>query len=96
MRVGGCCHGNGNEPHLRAETHRGSCRRDSAVPLCCSFRSEDAQCGSGDEVALQIEGVVNGGVHAEKALRGSSRLEPLQLALAERPLRLRGGNRPSC
>jgi len=33
-------------------------------------------------VALQVEGVVDGGVHAEKALCGSSRLEPLQLAFA--------------
>jgi hypothetical protein len=33
-------------------------------------------------VALKVEGVVNRTVHAEKALGGSSRLEPLQLALA--------------
>ena len=33
-------------------------------------------------MALQIEGIVDGGVHAEEALGGSSRLEPLQLALA--------------
>jgi hypothetical protein len=33
-------------------------------------------------VALQIEGIVNGGVHAEEALGGSSRLEPLPLALS--------------
>jgi len=33
-------------------------------------------------VALKVEGVVNGGVHAEEALGGSSRLEPLQLAFA--------------
>jgi hypothetical protein len=33
-------------------------------------------------VALKVEGVVNGGVHTEEALGGSSRLEPLQLALA--------------
>jgi hypothetical protein len=52
------------------------------VPLCGSFGSEDPQCGSGDEVALKVEGVVNGGVHAEEALGGSSRLEPLQLAFA--------------
>jgi hypothetical protein len=35
-------------------------------------------------VALQIEGVVDGGVHAEEALGGSSRLESLQFALASR------------
>ena len=33
-------------------------------------------------MALKVEGVVNRTVHAEKALGGSSRLEPLQLALA--------------
>jgi len=33
-------------------------------------------------VALKVEGVVNGGVHAEEALGGSSRLEPLHLALS--------------
>ena len=37
---------------------------------------------SAREMALKVEGVVNGGVHAEEALGGSSRLEPLQLALA--------------
>src|SRR5262249_18526516 len=47
-----------------------------------SFGSEDPQCGSRDEVALEVEGAVDGGVHAEEALGGSSRLEPLQLALA--------------
>ena len=31
---------------------------------------------------LQIEGIVDGGVHAEEALGGSSRLEPLLLALS--------------
>jgi hypothetical protein len=45
------------------------------LPLCGSFCPEDPQCGSGDEVALQVEGVVNRGVHAEEAL--SSRLEDL-------------------
>ena len=33
-------------------------------------------------MALEVEGVVNRTVHAEKALGGSSRLEPLQLAPA--------------
>jgi hypothetical protein len=52
------------------------------VPLGGSFDSEDPQNGSRDEVALQVEGVLGGGMHAEKALGGASRLEPLQLALA--------------
>ena len=33
-------------------------------------------------MALKVEGIVNRTVHAEEALGGSSRLEPLQLALA--------------
>ena len=33
-------------------------------------------------MTLKVEGVVNRTVHAEEALGGSSRLEPLQLALA--------------
>ena len=33
-------------------------------------------------MTLKVEGVVNHTVHAEEALGGSSRLEPLQLALA--------------
>ena len=33
-------------------------------------------------MALQVEGVVNGGVHAEKMLGGASRLEPLHFALS--------------
>ena len=67
---------------MRAETRHASCRCDGILPLCGSFGSEDPQCRSGDEVALKVETVVNGGVHAEEALGRSSRLEPLQLALA--------------
>ena len=33
-------------------------------------------------MALEIEGVVDGGVHAEKPLGGASRLEPLHLVLS--------------
>src|SRR5215813_7591381 len=76
------CHGNSIEHAVRAEVRYASCRCDGILPLCGSFCPEDPQCGSGDEVALQVEGVVNGGVHAEKTLGGSSRLEPLQLALS--------------
>ena len=68
--------------HWGPKLARASCRCDSAVPLCGGFGSEDPQCGSGHEVALKVEGFVNGGVHAEETLGGSSRLEPLQLAFA--------------
>ena len=37
---------------------------------------------SWDEMALKVEGVVDGGVHAEKTLGGASRLEPLHFALS--------------
>src|SRR6516165_10657934 len=76
------CHGNSIEHAVRAETRHASCRCDGILPLCGSFCSEDPQRGSGDEVALQVEGVVNRSVHAEKTLCGASRFEPLQLALA--------------
>jgi hypothetical protein len=52
------------------------------LPLCSSFGSEDPKGGSGDEVALKVESVVNRTVHGDEALGGSSRFEPLQLALA--------------
>ena len=45
-----------------------ACRRDSSLPLCGSFGSEDPQRGSEDEVALKVESVVNRSVHAEEAL----------------------------
>jgi hypothetical protein len=40
---------------------------------CASFGSEYPQRGSGDEVALKVEGVVNRGVHAQEALSTSPR-----------------------
>ena len=79
---GGLCHGNLIEHASRAKLARASCRCDGILPVCGRSGSEDPQCGSGDEMALKVEGVVNRTVHAEKALGGSSRLEPLQLALA--------------
>jgi len=33
-------------------------------------------------MALQVEGVVDGGMQAEKSLRGAGRFEPLHLALS--------------
>jgi hypothetical protein len=44
-------------------------------------------------MALKVEGVVNGGMHAEEALSGSSRFEPLHLALSS-PYRLMRVFRP--
>jgi hypothetical protein len=33
-------------------------------------------------MALEVEGVVDGGVHVEKLIGGASRLEPLHFALS--------------
>jgi len=44
-------------------------------------------------MALKVEGVVNGGMHAQEALSGSSRFEPLHLALSS-PYRLMRVLRP--
>ena len=70
-QVRGLCHGNSIEHALRAKARQASCRCDGILPLCGSFGPEDPQCGSGDEVALKVEGVVNRTVHAEEALGGS-------------------------
>jgi hypothetical protein len=42
------------------------------------FGAEYPQSGSGNQVALKVEGIVDG-MHAEEALGGSSRLKPLHL-----------------
>jgi hypothetical protein len=39
-------------------------------------------------MALKVEGIMDGGMHAEKALGGSSRFEPLQRLMHEHPVRL--------
>jgi hypothetical protein len=51
-------------------------------PLLRSLGSEEAECATGDEVALDIVGVVNGGMSGEEALSRSRRLEPLHLPLS--------------
>jgi DDE domain len=66
------CHGNSMERASRAKSGHASRRCDRIAPLRSSFGSKDPQCGSGDEVALKVEGVVNRAVHAEEALGGSS------------------------
>jgi hypothetical protein len=51
-------------------------------PLICRLGGEDPQRRARDEMALKIESVLNGGVHAEKLLGGASRLEPLHFVLS--------------
>ena len=45
---------------------------DGVLPLRRRFGSEGPQRGPGDEVALKIERVLDGGMDTEEALRGSS------------------------
>jgi len=51
-----------------------------ASALSRRLGSEDPERRARDEMAPKVEGIVNGGVHAEKALCGASRLEPLHFA----------------
>jgi hypothetical protein len=71
-RIKWLCHGNSIEHAFGAEARHASCRCDGTLPFCSSFGSEDPKGGSGDEVALKVEGVVDRTVHAEEALGGSS------------------------
>src|SRR3712207_3740784 len=57
-------------------TSRCSRRR---TPLLHCLRPEGAQRAAGDQVALDVERVVGGGVHGDEALGGAGRLELLHL-----------------
>jgi hypothetical protein len=46
-----------------------SCRDGRRAPLRCRFQSEDAKRRPGEEMALEVEGIVDGGVHAQEPLR---------------------------
>ena len=46
------------------------------------LRAENTQCASGNEMALQVEGVVDGGMNGQESLGGARRLEPLLLPFA--------------
>ena len=56
----------------RARANPVSCCGDGILPLHRRCGSEGPQRGPGDEVALKIECVVDGGMDAEEALGGSS------------------------
>ena len=62
------------------DARSGGC--DGLSPLVRRLGAEYPQRRAGDEMALEVEGVVDGGVHAEKTLGGASRLEPLHFALS--------------
>ena len=61
---------------------RVSCRCDSVGPLRSCLGSEGPQGGSGDQVPLKVESVVDRGVHVQETLGGFGRSEGLQLALS--------------
>src|SRR6202140_4732452 len=65
-----------------ARTNQISYCCDGPLPLRRRFGSEGPQRGPGDEVALKIECVVDGGMHAQKALGRARRLEPLHFTLS--------------
>src|SRR5258708_4279267 len=77
------CHGNANEHALRARNSARimPLRQQLATRRQLRF-GRSAVWIAIYEMALEVESVLDGGVHAEEALRGSSRLEALQLALA--------------
>jgi len=56
--------------------------RDRDLPVAGSFGSEDPKRRARDKVALEIEGILDDGVNAEKTLGRSSRFEPPHLALS--------------
>src|SRR6188472_458823 len=56
--------------------------RDRIPPSVRRLGAEDPQRRARDEMTLEVEGVVDGGVHAKKPLGGASRLEPLHFALS--------------
>ena len=70
----------GNAPALSRESALAAIRLDEGIqsggggcvlPLLRSRGSEEAQRRSGDQMALEIEGIVDGGVGGEKTLGGS-------------------------
>ena len=65
---------------LRTTEQSRCCNRD--LPVVGGFGSEDPKRRSRDKMALEIEGIVDDGMHAEEPLGGSSRFEPPHLTLS--------------
>ncbi len=65
---------------------------DGTVPVPHCFGPEGAECGSGNQVTLGVEVVVDGGVDRKKALRRSGRFEAPRLTFSssDRPMRVLG------
>jgi len=67
----GLCHGNERRIE-RARTDQVSRHCNGVFPLARRFGSENPERRSRDEMALKVEVIVDGGMHAQKALGGSS------------------------
>src|SRR4051794_11597483 len=52
------------------------------IPIGPGLRPEGAQGSAGNQMALEVEGGVGGGMHRDEALGGSRRLEPLHLTFS--------------
>ena len=53
-----------------------------SIPIGHDLGPEGAQGSAGNQVALEVEGVVGGGVHRDETLGGSRRFEPLHPAFS--------------
>jgi hypothetical protein len=62
------CHDNLSEAQSCGKQHRRLRGRRSVPPLIHGFSSEEMKSASGDQVALNIECVVDGGVAGEETL----------------------------
>ncbi len=85
-------HVNRRRHMVRAVDPSPSRRGRRVLPRLRCLRPEQAKCAARNEVALQAESVVDGGVHAEKSLGRSGRLEALHLSLSssDRLMRILG------
>ncbi len=52
------------------------------APLIERLAAKKAMCAARDQVALDVEEIVDSGMYGEKSLGGSGRLEALHLALS--------------
>src|SRR3712207_8670863 len=63
---------------FRSDARPTSRRHRYRMPLRHRLRPEGAQRAAGDQVALDVEGVVGGGVHRQEALRSEEHTSELQ------------------
>jgi hypothetical protein len=78
----GLCHGNRAGAWSAPSSGRTSRRCGRRVPPRHGLSPEGAQRAAGDQMTLEVECVVNDGVHREEALARRGRLEALHLSFA--------------